>query len=398
MSLPSVRLKNKADRRVRAGHPWIFSNEINTTVSPLKSFTPGETVIVEAHDKTILGVGYINPNSLISVRLFSRNPNERLTTDFFKQQLTKALQLRQSLFKKPYYRLIFSESDGIPGLIIDRFGQDFVFQLNTLGIDQHGIAISEALRAIEPETHSILLRNDSSGRKLEGLENEVKPLFGQPPQEVVVEENNVRFFVPLWEGQKTGWFYDHRLNRARLKNYVRDKNVLDGFSYLGAFGLQAAHAGAKHVDCIEVSASACDYIKRNAELNEVAGKVNIICDDGFDALKSLLKTGKQYEVITLDPPAFVKKAKDKKEGLIAYQRINELAIKLLQPGGVLMSCSCSMHVSMDDLMQITNRIAFRTRSQLQILERGHQGPDHPIHPAIPETDYLKAILIRKVPV
>ena len=394
-TLPSLRLKKGEDRRLRAGHPWIFSNEVDTAVTPLKGFAPGAQAFVEAHDKTRLGIAYVNPHSLIAARIFTRNENEHLNLNFFKQRLEKALVLRTRLFEKPYYRLVFSEADYLPGLVIDRFGEDLVVQINTAGMELKKDVIATALRAVLPDTRSILLRNDSQIRENEGLEAYIAPQYGTPPEETTIEENNAQFFVPLLKGQKTGWFYDHRMNRARLKDYVLNQTVLDVFSYLGGWGIEAARFGAKHVDCIEASRFACDLIMKNAKLNQVEGIVNVLCDDAFDAMKSLLQQNKKYDVIILDPPAFVKRFKDRKEGLIAYQRLNEMALKLLTPGGILVTCSCSMHVSMDDLMQILQRVAFRTQSTIQLLERGHQGPDHPIHVSIPETDYLKAIFVRK---
>ncbi len=394
--LAHVRLKKGEDRRIRAGHPWIFSNEINITATPLKAFQPGEEVLVEAHDQSQLGIAYINPHSLIAARLFTRDVTERLDLDFLQQRLQDALTLRQRLFTEPYYRLVFSEADVLPGVVIDRFANDFVMQVNTAGMEQKIDVLTQALCNVFPDIHSILLRNDSTIREQEGLPSYAKAAYGSPPQEISVRENSVSFLAPLWQGQKTGWFYDHRMNRARLRDYVANQTVLDVFSYLGGWGIQAAHFGAKLVDCIEVSATACDFIQKNATLNHVDHLLTTICEDAFDAMKQLLHSNKKYDVIILDPPAFVKRFKDRKEGLIAYQRLNEWALKLLTPGGILFSCSCSMHVSQEDLIQLLQRAAFRAQSQLQILERGHQGPDHPIHPAIPETDYLKAIIVRKV--
>lgn len=393
--LPPLRLKKNEDRRIRMGHAWVFSNEVNTDVTPLKKFSPGEEVLVEAHDKSLLGVAYINPHSLITARLFSTNIHARLNEDFFYRHFLQALTFRDSIFPKPYYRLIFGEADGLPGLIIDRFAHDFVIQINTFGMELKIDPIVSALQRLFPELRSILCKNDTPIRIQEGLTLYVKS-YGECPDEITLEENHCLFRSPLSQGQKTGWFYDHRFNRLRLKDYVKQKSVLDVFSYLGGFGIQAAVFGASKVDCIEASSFASNYIKTNAELNSVAEKVNVLTEDAFTAMKQLLAQGKQYDVIIVDPPAFVKKLKDKKEGLIAYQRINEMALKLLTHNGILFSCSCSMHISMDDLIQIMQKITYKTKMQMQILERGHQGPDHPIHPTIPETDYLKLLVIRKM--
>ncbi|MFZ2315934.1 MAG: class I SAM-dependent rRNA methyltransferase [Gammaproteobacteria bacterium] len=396
MTLPTILLKKDQDRRIRTGHPWIFSNEINLALTPIKGLTAGDLVTVLSPEKKVMGVAYVNPHSLISARIFSRNPNEELNLDFFKKQVEQAFVMRERLFDKPYYRLIFGEADGLPGLIVDRFNEHLVVQINTAGMDIRKDLIKEALCAVMPDIQTILLRNDSPVREYEGLTLETVAWLGETPKEVILTENDTQFIAPLWEGQKTGWFYDHRMNRLRLKEYAPDKKVLDVFSYLGGWGIQAAHFGAKEVDCIESSATASDFIKRNAELNQVADKVNVITDDAFDAMKKLQKAEKRYDIIILDPPAFVKRTKDRKEGLLAYQRINESAIRLLAPGGILITCSCSMHATHEDFMQMFQRLAYRTQTQLQLIERGHQGPDHPLHISIPETDYLKAYFIRKL--
>lgn len=393
MQLKHLCLKKNEDRRLRAGHLWIYSNEIAT---PLKNFTAGEEVLVQAYDKTLLGVAYVNPHSLITGRLFSRDPHKRLDLDFLSHRITAALNLRNRLFSRPFYRLIFSESDGLPGLIVDRFDVVLVVQINTAGMETKTELIIAALRTVLPETQSILLRNDSSTRKKEGLNTLVAAGFGTPPTQVLLEENNISFYTPLWEGQKTGWFYDHRANRLRLQNYVNGQRVLDVFSYLGAWGIQAAKYGARDVICVDSSPLSSHWIKENAEINDIANKIRVITDDAFDALKKLAQVEEKFGVIILDPPAFVKKQKDKKEGLLAYQRINEAALKLLPTDGILVSCSCSMHISYEDLLQALRRASLKVRMGLQILEHGHQAVDHPVHIAIPETDYLKMIIARRL--
>lgn len=395
MQLKSLRLKKNQDRRLRSGHVWIYSNEVDTSVSPIKSFSSGEEVLIESHNKTILGVAYVNPQSLIIGRLFSRDPNERLDLNFLCRHIQSALNLRSRLFQKPYYRLIYGESDNLPGLIADRFGDVLAIQLNTTGMDIKKNIIIEAFLKVIPELKSILFKNDSSARKPEGLESFVVSGFGTPPEKVTLEENNVLFQAPLWSGQKTGWFYDHRSNRLALKNYVTGKRVLDVFSYLGGWGIQAAVFGASAVTCVDSSKLSADWIRENATLNHVNNKVSIMTEDAFVALKNLNQNKEKFDVIILDPPAFIKKQKDMKEGLLAYQRINEAALKLLTPEGILISCSCSMHLTYEDLIEALRRAAYRSDVSLQILERGHQGTDHPIHMAIPETDYLKMVIIRR---
>lgn len=390
-----LHLKKNEDRRLRAGHVWIYSNEIDTKSTPLKNFTPGDEARVIAHDGTCLGIAYVNPHSLISGRLFSRHPHAHLDHDFLCERIRSALSLRERLYPKPYYRLVFGDSDGLPGLVVDRFGTTLVVQITTAGMEVRKEVVISALRDVLPETEAILFRNDSQSRQYEGLETYVTAAFGQPAEKIMLEENGLTFTAPLWEGQKTGWFFDHRLNRSRLKEYVAGQRVLDVFSYLGAWGVQAAKWGATEVTCVDSSPLSTQWIQENAELNQVGDKVKVLCDDAFVALKNLHQAQEKFDVIVLDPPAFVKKQKDKKEGFIAYQRINEAALKLLQPNGILISCSCSMHMEYDDLLQSVRRASLRAHCEVQILERGHQAPDHPVHIAIPETDYLKMIILRK---
>jgi 23S rRNA (cytosine1962-C5)-methyltransferase len=395
MDLAILRLKKNEERRLQAGHLWIYSNEIDTKTSPLKSFAAGQEVRVEAADKTPLGIAYVNPQSLITGRLVSRSYKQPFNLELLTKRIQNAYSWREHCYEKPYYRLVFGESDDLPGLVVDRYGDHLAVQLNTAGMEAKKDEIIAALQAVIPTVQSILLRNDSSTRSQEGLATYVEPAFGTPPTHVTVIENEVTFTAPLLTGQKTGWFYDHRLNRSRLNAYVKDKRVLDVFSYLGGFGIQAAVFGAREVMCVDVSQLAVDSIAENARLNNVADKVHVSCDDAFDALKKLAQNQEKFDVIILDPPAFVKKQKDKKEGLLAYQRINEAALKLLTPGGILFSCSCSMHVEYTELLTAIRRAGLHAHCDLQIIERGHQAPDHPVHLAIPETDYLKMIVVRK---
>lgn len=391
-----LRLKKNEDRRLRAGHTWVYSNEVDTKATPLKNFTPGQEVTLLTHSGKILGKAYVNPNSLICARLFDRDSNVSLNLDFFVKRFKTALALRQRIYPQPFYRCIFSDSDFIPGLIVDRFDEHLVVQINTTGIETKKDDVINALRQVLPDTQSILFRNDSQSRTMEGLSTYVEAGFGIPPEKILLEENQCRFYAPLWTGQKTGWFFDHRLNRTRLVDYVKNRRVLDVFSYLGAWGVQSAVLGATEVVCVDSSNLSAEWIADNANLNQVGEKVRTITEDAFTTLKQLLQANETFDVIILDPPAFVKKQKDKKTGTIAYQRINEAAMKLLSPQGILISCSCSMHVSNEEFLQIIRRASLQQNKSFQILERGHQAPDHPVHIAIPETEYLKMVIARQV--
>lgn len=389
MSYPPLFLRRQEERRLKAGHLWIYSNEIDTSKSPLKQFQAGELVQVYNDRQQYLGIGYINPNTLLAARLLS-NQSEEINEYFFQTRIRQALVLRDRIFAKPYYRLIYGESDGLPGLIVDRYGDILVAQITTAGMEKMLPLILAALQSDLKPTH-ILLRNDSQIRQLEGLTLYTKVASGNDfPTSMTVIENDVPFEIVSESGQKTGWFYDHRDNRARLRRYVKNKKILDVFSYVGGWGIQAAAFGAQSVMCVDSSAQAIQQVLINAALNQVSDKVTTICADAFEALKNLQIENQSFDVIILDPPAFIKKRKDQAAGEAAYQRLNELALNLLQPGGILISASCSLHLGADTLLDLIRRASLKTKQSVKILERGFQGPDHPVHPAIPETAYLKA--------
>lgn len=393
MALPTLVLRKNEDRRLRAGHLWVFSNEIDIDRTPLTRFSPGEQVGVVAADGTALGSAYINPHSLICARMVSRDPDQALDRTLITRRLQQALSLRERIFERPFYRLVHAESDGLPGLVIDRFGDLLVAQFNTAGVDLLAGEVVEALRDLLHPS-AILLRNDSPARQLEGLPLKVEPAFGEVPEEAEIEENGARFRVPLLSGQKTGWFFDHRDNRARMQRYARGARVLDLFSYIGGWGVEAAVAGAAEVVCVDASEKAMEQVGVNAELNGVADRVSGLLGDAFEALKRLRQEREQFDLVILDPPAFIKRKKDVAEGVQAYRRINQAAMQLLGKDGILISASCSYHLERGTLLSLLDKSARHLDRRLQILEQGHQGPDHPVHPAIPETDYLKCYVTR----
>ncbi|HEX5870679.1 MAG TPA: class I SAM-dependent rRNA methyltransferase [Longimicrobium sp.] len=391
MSLPPLRLRKNEDRRLRAGHLWVFSNEVDVSATPLTAFEPGAMAEVQDARGAPLGTAYVNPRSLIAARLVSRQRHRTLDGDLLRRRIARALALRDALFDRPFYRLVYGEGDGLPGLVVDRFGSVLVAQVTTAGMERVVAEVLEALREIVGPT-GILLRNDTSGRALEGLESYVQP-YGDVPDVLEIEENGVRFEAPV-SGQKTGWFYDHRMNRARMAAYARGRRVLDVFSYVGGWGVQAAAAGAREVTCVDASAPALEFAARSAELNGVADRVLTRRADAFDALMRLGADGERFGMVVLDPPAFIKRKKDAKAGEEAYRRANQLAMELLEPDGILVSASCSYHMPREGLQDAMLRASRRLGRDLQVLEEGHQGPDHPVHPAIPETAYLKSFIAR----
>ena len=396
MSLPSLRLKANADRRLRAGHLWVFSNEVDVAVTPLNAFASGDQAILEAAGGKPLGVVALSPNNLICARLLSRDVKHVLDKSLLVHRINVALSLRERLFEQPCYRLVFGDSDLLPGLVVDRFFDILVVQLASATMERHKDEVLAALiQVIKPS--GILLKNDSAARDAEGLERYVETAFGVVPEWVALEENGVKFEAPVIEGQKTGWFFDHRMNRARLAPYVKGKRVLDLFSYIGGWGVQAAAFGATEVMCVDASAFALDGVERNAALNGLSEKVACIEGDVFAALKELKSAEERFDVVIADPPAFIKRKKDLKNGEAAYRRLNEAAMRLLNKDGILVSASCSMHLPEDDLQNILLTSARHLDRNIQLLERGAQGPDHPVHPAIAETRYIKSLTCRLLP-
>ncbi|MDB6048301.1 MAG: hypothetical protein JWR17_1047 [Pseudomonas sp.] len=396
MSLPSLRLKANADRRLRNGHLWVYSNEIDVAATPLSGFAAGDQAQLEAAGGKPLGIVAMSPNNLICARLVSRDIKVPLDKSLLVHRLNVALSLRDRLFDKPYYRLVFGDSDLLPGLVVDRFGDILVVQLASATMENHKEDLIAALvQVIKPS--GILFKNDSAARDAEGLTRYVETAFGLVPEWVALEENGVKFEAPVIAGQKTGWFYDHRMNRARIAPYVKGKRVLDLYSYIGGWGVQAAAFGASDVFCVDASAFALDGVERNATLNGFADKITCIEGDVFEALKELKNSEERFDVIVADPPAFIKRKKDMKNGEGAYRRLNEQAMRLLSKDGILISASCSMHLPEDDLQNILLTSARHLDRNIQLLERGGQGPDHPVHPAIAETRYIKSITCRLLP-
>lgn len=394
--LAPLRLRKHEDKRLRAGHVWVFSNEVDTTATPLPAFEAGQPVEFQDHVGKSLGTGYVNPHSLICGRLVSRDSNYLLNKSLLVHRLKVALSLRERLFDQPYYRLVFSEGDGLPGLIVDRYGDTVVAQINTAGMERVKEDVVAALaEVVRPER--IIFRNDSSGRALEGLANYVETAWGESADLIALEENGVRFEAPLLSGQKTGWFYDHRMNRARMQRYVRGKRVLDVFSYIGGWGVQAAVAGASDVMCVDSSAQALTQLTRNANLNGVNGVVRSVTGDAFDVMRGLREERERFDVVVLDPPAFIKRKKDHAAGQAAYQRLNQQAMQLLAKDGILISASCSYHLSRDNLWQLLQQTSRHVDRNLLVVEQGHQGPDHPVLPAVTEMEYLKALFCRVLP-
>jgi 23S rRNA (cytosine1962-C5)-methyltransferase len=388
--LPALRLKRNEDRRLQAGHLWVFSNEVDTRQTPLLKFKAGELARVLAHNDRPLGLAYVNPQSLISARLLGtwHMPDAA----WFAARIRTALELRQRLYAAPYYRVVHGESDGLPGLIVDRYGTQCVVQIGTAGMELLKPAIQEAVLEVLG-CDALLFKNDGGARSLEGLPGYVEAATGRFDELGLVIEDGLEFGAPLAAGQKTGWFFDQAANRRALSKYVRPgARVLDVFSYVGAWGVRAAKSGAAEVLCVDSSELALELAARNAARNGLT--LSTRKGDAFDVLEQLAAEPGRFDVVIVDPPAFAKRRKDLPKALAAYKRLNQLAMQLLAHDGILVSCSCSYHVSAEDLNDALAKAARAADKHLQILELGGQAPDHPVHPAIPETRYLKAYFCR----
>ncbi|MEI8209647.1 MAG: class I SAM-dependent rRNA methyltransferase, partial [Methylococcales bacterium] len=343
---------------------------------------------IKSEDGKILGTAYVNPQTLICARLISRKPHLKLGSNFFKERLGTALTLREKLFDKPFYRLVFGESDGLPGLVIDRFGDVLSLQITTAGIElRKEILLGVLVELLNPT--AIILKNDNGQRLLEGLSQESEIAYGQLPDSLIIEENGAQFKIDILEGQKTGWFYDHRSSRALLASLAKNQRVLDLFCYTGAWGIPAAIVGAAEVTCVDASEGALTLAKENAVLNGVADRMHFERSDVFDFLKQARLDNQLYDIIVLDPPALIKRKKDFKLGYEAYRRLNHLALQVLSKNGILISASCSFHLSRENLHEILRSSGKHIDRHLVFFASGGQGPDHPIDPAAPETEYLK---------
>lgn len=391
--LAELRLKRGEDRRLTAGHLWVFSNEVDTDRTPLTAFDAGELCRVVGDRDKFMGYAYVNPHSLISARILGRDPDHPPSKSLLVHRLQVALSLRNALYDRPFYRLVYGESDCLPGLVLDRFGDIVVGQIATAGMEAMKADIETALKKVIAPT-ALLWKNDSGARDLEGLPHYVETAFGDVPETVAVEEGGITFQVPIRAGQKTGWFFDQSANRLALRKYVGGARVLDVFSYLGAWGLGALRAGASEVTCVDSSASALEALQATAAANGL--KPAVIRGDAFDVMEALHAEKRRFDVVVIDPPAFIKRKKEVPKGEAAYRRLNQLAMQLLDRDGILVSCSCSYHLEPGSLVTAIQRAARHVSRFAQIVEVGGQAPDHPIHPAIPETRYLKSFFVRAV--
>ena len=380
-----IHVKAREGRRARAGAPWLFSNEVEVSAAA-KALPPGEVVNVVGDDGRVFGTGFFNAHSLIAVRLLDPAADAAIDSVFFAARLKRALALREQMFAAPYYRLVNAEGDGLPGLTVDRFGDVLAVQITTAGMEAARDALLEAVDGVLAPS-GVILRADAPARSLEGLKSYVEIVKGAASR-VAVEENGVRYFADLASGQKTGWYYDQRENRAFMAGMAKGKSLLDAFCFTGGFALAAVRAGATEVAGLDSSAPALALTEEAAAAGRLAAKF-VKCDV-FDELERLAAAGERFDFVVADPPPFVKAKKDLETGAKAYRKLARLAASVAARQGVLFLASCSHNIPAERFaLECATGIARAGRTARLIRQSG-AGPDHPIHPMLPESAYLKA--------
>jgi len=381
-------LKGGREARVLQGNPWVFKSDIDRVSG---RFEPGDVVSVKSARGRMLGCAFYNPQSQISLR-FVTFRDERVDDDFFRARIHRAIEYRRAFADLNSCRLVFAESDGLPALIVDSFGGVLSVQCLCLGMEKYrSVIIDSLVRELHPR--GIWQRDDVPVRELEGLPQQTGLLYGDVPDRVEIAENGVRFLVDVKSGQKTGFFLDQKENRAAIAPFVKGQRVLDCFTHTGSFALHAGHYGAAEVIGVDISDFACECAAENARLNGLSN-VRFVTANAFDLLKEQQAAGEKYDVVILDPPAFTKTRSAVEPALRGYKEINLRAMKLLRDGGYLVTGSCSQHILPPMFQKVVLEAANDTHSQLMQIEFRTQGRDHPILPALPETQYLKCGIYR----
>lgn len=388
MRYPAIHLLAGRDRRLRAGHPWIYANEVRMD-DAAKAIAPGSVVTLMQEGKA-LALAHFNSHSLIAARVLTRNEGATIDAAFFERRLVRALRLRERLFDRPHYRLVHAEGDGLPGLVIDRFDDVLVCQLNTAGMAQAEVHLLTTLdRLLTPR--AVVLRNDSPVRELEGLQLEVRLLGGALDGPVETVENDLTFLADPLEGQKTGWYFDQRENRAFAGRMARGQRVLDLYSYSGGFALAAAAGGAREALAIDRSQAGLDLALASAERNGLADRVAVRRQEAFSALDQLASEKQRFGLVVCDPPAFVKSKRELNSGLHGYRKLARGAAGLLGEEGMLVIACCSHNVPLEAFAEEVWRGVREAGRGGRLLRQTGAGLDHPSHPSLPESAYLKCL-------
>jgi 23S rRNA (cytosine1962-C5)-methyltransferase len=388
----SLVLKPREDRRIRAGHLWVFSNEIDRVIGLMEN---GDLVDVINARGRFCGRAYYNRNTLIAARLLT-DSREEIDTAFMTRRIRQAAELRESMLGPvPSCRMVYSEGDLLPGLIVDKYNEYLVVQLLTLGMEKlRRPIIASLMEVFDPG--GILLRNDSPYRELETLPLETCIAEGNIPETMVIDEGGVRFEVDLSRGQKTGFYFDQRLSRFLVRRLAEGRRVLDCFCYTGGFSINCALGGARSVLAVDDSAAALENLRRNARLNGVSAVVDTLAGNCFDVLRDLASRKEYFDLIILDPPAFVKSRSRLKTGVAGYREINMTSMKMLSPNGLLLTCSCSQNLSREAFQSLLRIAARDAGRRFRINHFLTQAPDHPILHAMPETQYLKCFVLQAI--
>jgi 23S rRNA (cytosine1962-C5)-methyltransferase len=389
-------LRDGEARRVRRGHPWVFSNEVDTARSPFARFTAGATVALRDHDGGFIGWADVQPQALLCARVLSRVEAQFPDADWLRMRLRAALARRERLYAEPFYRLVYADADGLSGLIIDRYDDVLVVQTGSAGMERRLPLIVEALVDLF-SPRAVVLKNDAAARSQENLPEVVEVAYGSFADPLHVRALGLGYETPLLAGQKTGWYYDHADNRRWLAErwFARTAGarVLDLYAYAGAWSVAAAAAGAASVLAVDSSVPALDVLAANAARNGLADRIECLQSDVPKALGRLAAEGRQFDVVVLDPPAFIRRRADEKAGKDMYRKVNLDALRVLAPGGLLVSASCSALLTADDHMAAVRTAARQGRRDLSLVHRGGPGPDHPVHPALPMSEYLKCLFM-----
>ncbi|MBQ7699645.1 MAG: class I SAM-dependent rRNA methyltransferase [Clostridia bacterium] len=392
----TARITEKAEKTARAGHPWIYADEV---ISVDAGYENGDIVDVYGKKGKYIGSGFINDNSKIRIRIISRNANDKFDNEFWARRVKYALDYRKTVMPGDDFkccRLIFGEADTFPGLTVDRFENVLVTEVLSLGIEQRKSVIYDALLSALPEITALYERSDSDIRTLEGMEKHCGFYYGEGDGFVTIKENGILYNVDYINGQKTGFFLDQKYNRAAVGRIAKGKKVLDCFTHTGAFALNAAKGGAKSVTAVDISEKATEDAKANAKLNGIDG-IDFVCADVFDYLTGLYNENKKiYDFIILDPPAFTKSRDTIKDAMRGYKEINLKAMRLLPRGGYLATCSCSHFMRDSIFCRMIHAAADDAGISLRQIEARQQSPDHPILWNVPETDYLKFYIFQIV--
>ncbi|GHG11151.1 RSP_2647 family RNA methyltransferase [Paracoccus aerius] len=392
--LPVLRLRPKSKpQAIRHGFPWVFADEA-VLDRRSRAIPAGGFAVLEDAERKPLGLVTVNPNSKIVGRMMDADPQALIDGNWLKTRLARALQMRERLYDAPFYRLVHAESDGLPGLVIDRFGDAAVIQPNAAWADRMAPQIADALAEVAGVT-TVILNGQGRARGLEGLEERMEVLRGEAPTEpVAVPMNGATYLADLMGGQKTGLFFDQRPNQAFAQRLAKDASVLDVFSHVGGFGLAALAAGAVRATCVDGSAAALDLAKGGAVRMDASGRLETIQSDAFKAMEKMADEGRRFDVVVCDPPAFAPAKPALEAGLRAYERVAKLAAPLVAPGGYLVLCSCSHAADLTAFRNVSARGIGRGGRRGVLIHTGQAGPDHPMLPQLAETGYLKALFFR----